>query len=95
MSQDGVVRIEDVLKGFIGLAVLLAGEFKNGVNASTLVEVVAKIESNSDLKDAIVKMYNDIDQIPSDVKDLSLPEGISLLTVALPEIMQLVTAIKK
>jgi hypothetical protein len=95
MSNDGVVRIEEVLKGFIGLAALLASEFKNGINAETLVDVVIKIEANADLKNAIVKMYNDIDKIPSDVKDLSLPESISLLTVAVPELMQLVSAIKK
>jgi hypothetical protein len=43
----------------------------------------------------LLAAYNGIDQVPAEVKDLSIAEVVELVGACLPEILKLVEAIRK
>ena len=87
--------IKDVLVGLLAISALLAEEFKDGVQASDIADIIVKIQGNEELKQKIILAYNEIDKVPSDLKSLTLAEGLEIVAFAIPEIVKLVGAIKK
>jgi len=86
---------KDVLVGLLAIAGLLAEEFKDGVQASDIADIIVKIQANEELKKKIILAYNEIDKVPSDLKAITLAEGLEIVAFAIPEIVKLVGAIKK
>jgi hypothetical protein len=88
-------ELKEALVGFMALAVILAEEFKDGVQASDIADIIVKIQGNEELKAKLVAAYNGIDKVPSEIGVVGLPEGIDLLIAVIPEFTKLIAAIKK
>lgn len=85
---------KELVIAFLEIASLLAVEFKDGIQANDFADLYSKISSNEDLKSKLIAAYNDIDKIPAEIKDLTIPESLDLLMAAAPELIGLFKAIK-
>lgn len=96
MSEEkvGVKETKEALLGLMALLSAMADSFKDGVQATDISIVIAKM-TQEPLKGKILAAYNGIDQVPSEAKDLELMEVISLLPEVMPEFIALMKAIKK
>ncbi len=94
MENKGVKETKEALVGFIKLAAMLATEFKDGVQATDIAPIVVKMQSEP-LKSALLDAYNGIDDVPSELKDLSLVEALSLVPELIDAVGELVKAVKK
>lgn len=92
MSQD-VKETKEVLVLFLKIAVLLAANFKDGIQAGDMVTIFQKIANDDVLKEALQTAYSDIEKVPSEIKDLQISEVLELLACALPELKDLIKAI--
>jgi hypothetical protein len=88
-------ELKEVLVGILAIAELLAVEFKDGVQASDVADIIAKIMGNDELKAKLLAAYNDIDKVPSELKSLSVAEAVDLVAFAIPQVISLAGAIKK
>lgn len=96
MSEEkGIKETKEVLVGFIELAALLAVEFKDGVQVQDAISIIAKIQSNPELQAKLIAAYNGIDQVPSEVSNLSLAEAISIVPEVIEAMKKLFDAVKK
>lgn len=86
---------KEVLIGLLAIAELLAVEFKDGIQAGDFASIAEKISSNEELKAKLVAAYADIEKVPSEIKGLTIAEGVDLIAAAMPGIVSLVGAIKK
>lgn len=86
---------KEALVGLLSITELLAVQFKDGVQASDVADIILKITANEELKKKLLDAYNDADKVPSEMKDMELAEAIELITFAAPKILDLVKAIKK
>lgn len=91
----GNKETKDALIGLLSIAELLAIQFKDGVQATDVAEIILKIQADEELKAKLMEAYNGIDAVPSELKDLSVSEGIEMMALALPKLMAIVSAIKK
>lgn len=93
-EQKGIQETKEALVGFIKLAAMLASEFKDGIQAQDIMPIVAKLQSEP-LKSALMNAYNGIDKVPSEIKDVSLAEALSLIPEVLEAVKELMNAVKK
>jgi hypothetical protein len=91
----GNKEVKDVLVGILAIAELLAVEFKDGVQVSDFADIMVKISANEDLKAKLLAAYNEIDKVPSELKSLSLADGVDLVSFSVPQLVSLIGAIKK
>jgi hypothetical protein len=94
MENKGVKETKEALVGFIKLAAMLATEFKDGVQATDIAPIVVKMQSEP-LKSALLDAYNGIEEVPSELKDVSLGEALSLVPELIDAVGELVKAVKK
>jgi hypothetical protein len=93
-EQKGIKETKEVLVGFIKLAAMLAHEFKDGVQSQDIMPIILKLQSEP-MKSAILNAYNDIEQVPHEMKDISLAEALSLIPEVLEATKELIAAVKK
>lgn len=93
-EKKGIKETKEAIIGFISLAALLASVFKDGVQASDIAVIIAKIQGSPELQAKLIEAYNGIDQVPSEMGDIDLSEGVELVIAILPEIKNLMAAIK-
>jgi hypothetical protein len=86
---------KEALVGLLAITELLASEFKDGVQVADFADIALKIQGNEELKKKLMEAYNGIDKVPSEVKELSVAEAIDLVAFAIPQLMNLIGAIKK
>ena len=86
---------KEALVGLLAITELLAVEFKDGVQASDVADIILKITANDDLKKKLLDAYNGADKVPSELKDMDLAEAVELLTFATPKILDVIKALKK
>jgi hypothetical protein len=91
----GIKETKEAVVGLIEIAALLGKVFKDGVQATDALEVWSAISADEELKAKLVAAYNEADQIPAEVKDLSVMEGIELLTACAPGVVKIAQALGK
>lgn len=86
---------KELAVGFVALAALLAGSFKDGVQVADLATIFAKIESDPVLKEKLLAAYANIELVKEEVKEVSVGEVLEVAGALLPEIKLLLESIKK
>lgn len=86
---------KELVVGFIAMAALMAESFKDGIQAADALAIWAKIQSNPALMEKLMAAYTDVDQISTEVKEVSAEEVLEVIVAALPEIRNLMLALKK
>lgn len=84
---------KELMVGLLKLSALLAVAFKDGVQATDIVDIFAKIQGDTVLKQALMDAYNGADQVGTELKTLNAANGIELILAAIPEVKALIDAI--
>jgi hypothetical protein len=83
-----------MLKCLIKLAGVLAYHFKDGVQATDAIPIVAKLQE-PEIQALLLEAYNGVDKVPSEAVDLEFSEMLELLASITPEIVDLVQSLRK
>jgi hypothetical protein len=89
-----VKETKEVLVGLLKVSGVLAESFKDGVQTEDFVVMFEKIMKDEPLKQALMDLYNGIDQVPTELSGMSFTEGMELLTSAIPEVISIVKKIQ-
>ncbi len=93
MSQTKETK--ELLVGFLKLSNLIAVQFKDGLDVADIAAIFTKMQADPVLTQAIRDSYEGIDKISAETKEMGLAEAAELLAAALPEIVELIKALKK
>jgi hypothetical protein len=86
---------KEAVVGFIAIAALLADSFKDGVQMGDALTIWGKIQANPELMAKIVAAYTDVEQVTSEVKEITAEEVLEIVAAILPELKNLIVALKK
>jgi hypothetical protein len=84
----------EAVKAFMKIAVLAAENFKDGVQASDLAPIIAKLQDPV-FAACLFDAYNGIDKVPAEMKEVTAEEALQAIAMCIPEIVDLIKAIKK
>lgn len=87
-GEYGIKETIELEVGAYKLGRLLYKSFADGVQAHDFAELFSKISGDEALKKALLDAYNGADQVPKELKDLDLGEGLQLATALLTEVMK-------
>lgn len=87
-------ELKEALKGMLKLTAVLAHEFKDGVQVADIAPILAKLQEEP-LKSELIAAYNDIDKVPSEVKELTAIDVLALMAEITPELLGVLKAIQK
>lgn len=92
--MSDVNKIEEVLVSVVKLGGLMVEVFKDGAQAEDVLVIFEKLKSQPELSKGLLDLYNSIDEIKAEAKDLDLGEAIDLAKVVIPEVIDLYKKIK-
>lgn len=95
MEEKGIQQTKEVISGVIAIGALLYSKFQDGVQAKDFAEIFAKIQGDAELQAKLLAAYNEAHEVPAEVKDIKLAEGIELGAHALKELMAALELLKK
>lgn len=90
----GIKETKEMIAGAMRLGGLLYSKFADGVQLTDFADLVAKIEGDTELKQALMDAYNGADKIPAEVAGINMAEGIELGVCILSEGSKLVASLK-
>lgn len=93
-EEKGIKETKEAVVGLLKLTAVLAKLFKDGVQATDAAALLAEYQSNPELKSALEEAYKGVQEIPAEVKDLHIAEGVELAMAAMKEIPAVVAALK-
>ena len=90
-GKKGVKEIQEALVGVMELSCLLASLFRDGVQAEDFLKLFSALKDDPKFAAA----FAGLKEIPEEVKDLDLSEGMMLAMVMLPYVPKFVESLKK
>jgi len=94
--QKGIKESQEMLAAILEVAVVLGPILRDGFQAGQdLAAIFAQLSSNDALKSKIAAAVDKANEVPAELKDLDLNEGLQLLIVAVPEIQRVLDAWKE
>ena len=91
----GIKETSEALAGINEVAILMATQFKDGVQFQDFQTFYEAFMMNVDFKAKMQAAYENYQAIPSELKDIDLSEGMQLAAVQLGYLPRLVEAFKK
>lgn len=88
----GVMEVKEALVGVNEVAVLIASKFKDGVQFSDFTAFWDAFRNDADFKAKMEAAYNGYQNIPDEIKDMDLAEGLELAMVQIQYVPKLVKA---
>lgn len=95
MEKLGVKEVKELLVAVNEVSVLLVKQFKDGAQLADAAALMAAIAGNDELKEKLFAAYMGVGQVPAEIKDVDLQEGLELAGVQLSYIPKIVEAMKK
>jgi len=93
-SKLGVQQVSEALEAIMELALAFASLAKDGVQLSDLPALYAKMQLEP-LKGKLVAAADRVGEVPKEVADIDLVEGMQLAMVALPYVPKFIEALRK
>jgi hypothetical protein len=94
--QKGIKESQEMLAAILEVAVVLGPILRDGFQAGQdLSAIFAQLSGNEALKAKIAAAVEKANEVPAELKDLDLNEGLQLLIVAVPEIQRVLDAWKE
>ena len=95
-TKLGIKESKEALLAILEIAEVLGPILRDGFQAGEdLGKLVAAFASNEELKSKLGAAIDKADQIPAEMGDIDLSEGIELLITAAPELPKILEAWKK
>lgn len=91
----GIKETKEAFEGINVLALFLIKRLKDGVGIDDAVALFEKIKDDEEFKKVLSDAVGAIDQVPEELKDLELNEGIELGMLALQYVPKYIEAFKK
>jgi hypothetical protein len=86
--SEGVNETKEFLVAAVKLGKFVASHAKDGVDWSDAIALGQKIATDGDFRSALFFGIAGLQNVPSEIKDLTFPEGVELLTSIINEIRQ-------
>jgi hypothetical protein len=77
----GIKETKEALEAFNEIGLFVASQIKDGVGVEDALALYSKIVSDEAFKSIIVNAYDRYDQIPAEIKDIDMGEGLELAKV--------------
>ena len=90
-----IKETKELLKGVLSLVKVSAEVLKDGVQVQDLVDGYVKLSADPAKKAEIEAALAGISQVPAEIKDISLAEGLELAILLIQEMPELLKAFAK
>lgn len=94
MGVVGIKETKEVLLGVNELAIVLIKLLKDGVQLDDAMALYAKISSDEAFRGAVLNAVDKIAQVPSEIGELDIAEGIELASLQLSFVPKIADALK-
>lgn len=92
--EKGIKETKEALKGINELSLCLIKSFKDGVQTSDFMELFVKLQTDEDFKKALTDAADGIKEVPAEISDISMAEGVELAMVQIQYLPKLIEAFK-
>lgn len=90
-----IKETKEALVGVLEISVALASVLKDGVQLTDAADLYAKIWADEAVKAKVLAAIENVKQVPAEVKDITVAEGIDLAIVAAQYVPKIIDALKK
>lgn len=90
-EKKDIKEMKEMMVGLMEMALLLAGEFKDGVQLDDFMDIFMKLKDDPRFMEA----FKGLKEIPAEAKDLDLNEGMELAMLVMAYVPKLIEAMKK
>ncbi len=94
-SKHGIKETKEMIIGVNEVGLVLMNAFKDGVQFSDFPSFWSHYKSDPDFQGAIKAAWDKHQQIPSEIKDIDIGEGLELTAIQLEYVPKLMNALKK
>jgi len=97
MSEEkkGIKETKEVLVAINSLSLLIVKKLKDGIQVQDGIEIAQALFSDGEIKSAIQFASDKISEVPAEIKDLDVNEGIELGMYQAMQIPKFIEALKK
>lgn len=89
----GINETKEVLIGANEVAILMIKLLKDGVQLGDFEQIYMNMMQNSEFRAKVLTAYEGVSQVPAEIKDLDLSEGVELVLVQASYVPKLVAAV--
>lgn len=94
MEQVGIKETKLLLESAMKVGLIFVPVLKDGVQITDVVQLYNQVQSHPELLSALGELQKHIGEIPAEIKDLSMAEGIELAVDAASFVPQILAALK-
>lgn len=94
-EKKGIKETKEVLMAAKVLSLLIIKKAKDGIQVSDGVDIAAALLLDAEIKGAVSAALEKINEVPAEMKDLDILEGMDLAKFVLDSIPEYIEALKK
>ena len=79
----GIKETKEAFVGVNELALFLISRLKDGIGMDDAVAAFQKLSTDEDFRNKLLEAVKGIEQVPAEIKDINMQEGMELATLAL------------
>jgi hypothetical protein len=91
----GIEETKEVLVAMNELGLVIAKHVKDGPQATDIAAIAMELFGSDAFKLALVQAIGNVTQVPAEIKDIDITEGMALATLQLEYIPKLLEVLKK
>lgn len=91
MEQVGVKETKEAMIALMALGLCVAGLAKDGVSMADAAALAAKMQGDAEFAAKLKAGYEGLDQVPAEIKDMKLGEGLELAAAVIPELVKMLS----
>lgn len=95
MEAYGIKETKELLIGVNELSIVLVGLLKDGAQVSDAAALIEKMKSDPEFMAKLQAAYDKINEVPAEIKDLNLAEGLELVIEQAKFVPKILEAAKK
>lgn len=94
-EQYGIKETKEAIVGVNELSLVLIDRLKDGYQSSDLTALVQKLLMDAQFKKVLEDAAKGINDVPKELKDLSLTEGVEIVKLQMEFVPKILAALKK
>lgn len=94
-SKVGITESIEAIRALNVVSLLLLKRFRDGVDVDDFVAIWDKLKNDEEFKSVLEAGFDKYSEIPGEVKDIDLGEGLELLNVQIEYLPAILEAFKK